>query len=409
MPIPARPITQAALEFRERRRKDQYGLGHVGELRRRARDVVDEDYPTFGRVYGEYVIDRKGKPPPPFPEKQVPYYRPRTMGVPSFPTGGMSTAAVGNGGVSGCPDAIKFLRTVASSTSSRGRSSGGGVGEEEPWRGASPMLGGVGAHNYAERRARAEAHVEDLLSSVKSKRPMPSRVDASTPPWQKQDEAAAAAEEEAAARHRAQPRHGEEGYRYSRGGLPSSWGKMGAPPASGGGGESKGRAAWTGPPVGTPLDEAAMKKHMEQQGVAAAAAAARGPRTPGTPGGGVGGSRRGTAASDRPVTGSVAGPGTPSRSRGGVSTSRSRLATGASGRRGGGGGGVVNGINLDDDTTEALLDELTRRGLMPGRPDTASMEAALKNLAASWDKDGGGGESRGGMASRRGTQHSRGG
>jgi hypothetical protein len=37
--------------------------------------------------------------------------------------------------------------------------------------------------------------------------------------------------------------------------------------------------------------------------------------------------------------------------------------------------------------TKALLDELTRRGLMPGRPDTASMEAALTSLATGWDAD----------------------
>jgi hypothetical protein len=41
---------------------------------------------------------------------------------------------------------------------------------------------------------------------------------------------------------------------------------------------------------------------------------------------------------------------------------------------------------------------------MPGRPDTASMEAALKSLATSWDREaaGGGGASRGGLASSAG-------
>ena len=85
---------------------------------------------------------------------------------------------------------------------------------------------------------------------------------------------------------------------------------------------------------------------------------------------------------------------------------------------------MVNGRACvwDVPVVEALLDELSRRGLMPGRPDTASMESALKNLASSWDREtagggsgaGGGNASRGRLASshsqsRRGTQQSRGG
>jgi hypothetical protein len=44
----ARPITNSALEFRERRRKDDYGLGHAGELRRKAHDTVEKSYPIYG-------------------------------------------------------------------------------------------------------------------------------------------------------------------------------------------------------------------------------------------------------------------------------------------------------------------------------------------------------------------------
>jgi len=47
-PMAARPITNSALEFRERRRKDDYGLGHAGELRRKAHDTVEKSYPIYG-------------------------------------------------------------------------------------------------------------------------------------------------------------------------------------------------------------------------------------------------------------------------------------------------------------------------------------------------------------------------
>jgi hypothetical protein len=69
----------------------------------------------------------------------------------------------------------------------------------------------------------------------------------------------------------------------------------------------------------------------------------------------------------------------------------------------------VVGIDLNDDTTEALLDELGRRGLMPGRPDTASMEAALRSLATSWDAEAAGGRVSRGLVASRGLEDSRGG
>jgi hypothetical protein len=63
---------------------------------------------------------------------------------------------------------------------------------------------------------------------------------------------------------------GEEAYRYSRGGLPSSWGRMGAtpPPAAppAGGVDNAGFRIVKpyAPPTGTPVDEKAMRQHMEQ-------------------------------------------------------------------------------------------------------------------------------------------------
>lgn len=121
-PIAARPITNSALEFRERRRKEAYGLGHVGALRRHAHDVVEESYPMYGRVHGEYVDRHAGKTAPIWPERTEAAPRPRTTGVPSFPAGGTRPEV---GGVAGCPDALKFLRSVAGGSVGRsvGRSS----------------------------------------------------------------------------------------------------------------------------------------------------------------------------------------------------------------------------------------------------------------------------------------------
>ena len=369
----------------ERRRRQDYGLGAVGDLRRNAHDVVEKHYPIYGRINGEYVDRHAGKTPPSWPERTKPADRPQTNGVPSFPTGGIGPDV---GGVAGCPDAIKFLRSINSATTPSGGAGGGdGNGQQQQqqqqqqqWRQRPPPTPHrlKTGSSYGARRAEADAAVENLLSAVKSKRPAPHPdADANSPsrapPWNT-DDAAAAAMDQMTREQQRQPRHGDEGYRYSRGGLPPAWGKMGAPPATGGtAGENKGgRAAYVGPPVGTPLDQAAMKKHIEHQRLVAAAAgdsggaggawSPMGARRGGTGrGGGTGagagtGSRlpTGASASASALAGAGAlsgGPGTPSRSRGGVSTSRgSRPVTGA---------GVVAGINLDDDTTEARPDAYT--------------------------------------------------
>ena len=364
----ARPLTQHATVFRERRRKGDYGLGHVGDARHAAKETVDERFPMYGRVYGEYVLDHSHKPEPHWPERVKVPNRPLTTGVPSFPLGGVRPDV---GGVAGCPDAIRFLRSITGTPGTkRGVDTDALRALREMQHGSPREVSSPGGrrdtgNSYAAKRREAEAAVKGLRGEMKAKLgPQPA---ASPPPWNLGDDAAETQKKPAT-----QPR--ADGYRYSRGGLPSSWGKMGAPPASSGGQQNKGRAAYTGPPVGTPLDQAAMKAYVERE--RAKAAASRG-GTPGT----------------RPATGVV--------SRGGLSTRGSGPpAT-----------GMVAGVNLNDDTTEALLDELTRRGLMPKRPDTSSMETALKSLAACWDEEGGGaGTDRGRLASsasRKGTARSR--
>eukprot|EP00740_Mantoniella_antarctica_P003812 CAMPEP_0181353042 /NCGR_PEP_ID=MMETSP1106-20121128/2627_1 /TAXON_ID=81844 /ORGANISM="Mantoniella antarctica, Strain SL-175" /LENGTH=529 /DNA_ID=CAMNT_0023465633 /DNA_START=139 /DNA_END=1724 /DNA_ORIENTATION=+ len=413
-PMAARPITNSALEFRERRRKDDYGLGHAGELRRKAHDTVEKSYPIYGRVHGEYVDRYVGTKTPEWPERTKAIPRPTTTGVPSFPTGGTHPEV---GGVAGCPGAIRFLRSIHSSTpgTSGGGTGGGGHrppttggGEEATWdvhtRGPplpprrdvrTPQRLMTG-HSYTAKRAEADAAVENLLSAVKGKRPPPlSPGSRAVAPWNREDGAAVAATQ----KHQQQlqqPRHGDDGYSYSLGGLPPAWGKMSGPPASSGGVANlhKSKAAYAGPPIGTPAEQSAMNYHMNQQRLRAVEA---GPAVEtGDGGSGVQGSagvsegRRGTGS--RLLTGMPSHAAAPP-SRGGVRTGRSGAGGSHVSSRGrtATGNGVVVGIDLNDDTTEALLDELGRRGLMPGRPDTASMEAALRSLATSWDAEAAGG------------------
>eukprot|EP00227_Mantoniella_beaufortii_P017938 CAMPEP_0197599034 /NCGR_PEP_ID=MMETSP1326-20131121/30530_1 /TAXON_ID=1155430 /ORGANISM="Genus nov. species nov., Strain RCC2288" /LENGTH=239 /DNA_ID=CAMNT_0043165927 /DNA_START=190 /DNA_END=906 /DNA_ORIENTATION=- len=123
----ARPITNSALEFRERRRKGEFGIGHVGKLRGDANAAVEKTYPTYGRIYGEYIDGNKT--PAEWPEKTKIIPRPLTTGVPSFPTGRTNLEV---GGIAGCPDAIKFLQSINprgdSRSGDRGGSGGGGGG-----------------------------------------------------------------------------------------------------------------------------------------------------------------------------------------------------------------------------------------------------------------------------------------
>jgi len=172
--------------------------------------------------------------------------------------------------------------------------------------------------------------VESLRSAVK--RPPPKS--APKPPWSLDDDAAA----RDLATQRMQPRAvkpGEEAYRYSRGGLPSSWGRMGATPPAGGVDNAEFRVVKPyAPPTGTPVDEKALRQHMElkRAGSSAAAPSSRGGRPP-------------TGASPVPPSrgGTATRGGTAAANRGGTAgSSRGRPTTSAYG-----------GVNLSDDTTEA--------------------------------------------------------
>jgi hypothetical protein len=77
------------------------------------------------------------------------------------------------GGVAGCPDAIKFLRSINASTPRTGGVSAGGgagAGAGAPPRQRTPQRLLTG-NSYTARRAEADAALENLQSLVKGGRP----------------------------------------------------------------------------------------------------------------------------------------------------------------------------------------------------------------------------------------------
>ena len=294
--------------------------------------------------------------------------RPLTTGVPSFPTGRTNLQV---GGIAGCPDAIQFLQTIKPRGDSRsgngdsgggsGGGGGGGVmmmplrGSGAMWPGAAP--GGVQHTQTSHPHLAAPRGVTQFGNVSAAGAPKTGYSDYSYTGKRAEAETAVEALLGVVKTKRPPP--------------PSPF----------------------KPPPWVPNDDNEQPPGQQpRSGSAAAATAATAAIV-------APGSRAGRPRPPTGPSGYVA-PHSAAASRGGTGygsgSSRGRPST-----------GMVGGINLSDDTTEALLDELTKRGLMPTRPDTASMEMALKSLTSSWDEVRGGGADAGGSWRRLATSHSR--